>query len=123
MIRAAILALALLANSAQAQTVIVYARADAQQMERVRQLARAYDPVVIDRDVPAGLPWRVVLAQAILHAQTVLVVWSARSAASVEVGAEWRLAAAAGVRLVPLLLDDTPMPAELGARQAIDWRP
>jgi hypothetical protein len=39
-----------------------------------------------------------------------------------EVGAEWRLALAAGVRLIPVLLDDTPLPDELGARQGIDWR-
>lgn len=123
MIRAAILTLALLAGSAQAQTVILYARADAQHMERVRGLARAYDDVLVDREIPPGLPWRVVIAAAITQARTVLVLWSARSAASVEVGAEWRLAAAAGVRLVPVLLDDTPMPAELGSRQAIDWRP
>lgn len=123
MIRAAVLTLVmLLAGAAQAQTVILYSRADSAHMERVRGLAKAYDDVLIDREIPAGMPWRVVLAHAVIGARTVLVVWSARSAASAEVGAEWRLAAAAGVRLVPVLLDDTPMPAELGARQAIDWR-
>lgn len=123
MIRAALLTLSLLAGAAQAQTVILYARADAEAAERARALASAYDQVLIDREIPPGLPWRVVIASAITQARTVLVLWSARSAASVEVGAEWRLAAASGVRLVPVLLDDTPMPAELGARQAVDWRP
>lgn len=122
MIRATILTLALLAGSAQAQTVILYARADAAAAERARGLASAYDEVLIDRQIPPGLPWRVVIAAAITQARTVLVLWSARSAQSAELGAEWRLAAAAGVRLVPVLLDDTPMPAELGARQAVDWR-
>lgn len=94
MIRAALLALALLAGSAQAQTVILYARADAPAAERVRQLVGLHDEVLIDREIPPGLPWRVVIAAAITQARTVLVLWSARSAQSVELGAEWRLAAA-----------------------------
>ena len=122
MIRAAILALILLAGSAQAQTVILYARADAAHMERVRQLVGLHDEVLIDRKIQPGAPWRQVMALAITQSRTVLVLWSRRAARSSELATEWRLAAAAGVRLVPVLLDDTPMPAELGARHAVDWR-
>jgi hypothetical protein len=119
----AALVLAVAACAASAQTVIVYARADAVAADRVRRLTAAYDPVLMDVDLPAGILWRPALALALAQVQTVIVVWSARAAQSSEVGAEWRHAVASGVRVIPIMLDDTPMPGELGARQAIDWRP
>lgn len=112
----------LLALPAQAWTVVLYARADGAQAERVRRLVALADQVVIDRELRAGAPWRQAMAQAIVGARLVLVVWSRRSAASPEVGAEWRMAAAAGVPVVAVLLDATPLPPELAARQAVDWR-
>lgn len=123
--RAAVLALCLVlaAGPVEALTVLLYARADAAEAERVRRLARAFDRVWIDRDLAPGTPWRPAIGRRICSADRVLVLWSAYAAASVEVGAEWRHAAACGRRLVPVMLDSTPMPAELGARQAVDWRP
>ena len=123
--RAAVLALALVlaAGPVQALTVLLYARSDAAEAERARRLLRVIEPVWIDRDLVPGEPWRLAVAARICEADLVLVLWSARAAASPEVAAEWRLAAACGRALVPVLLDDAPMPAELGARQAVDWRP
>lgn len=120
--RLALLALLLAASQASAQTVLLYSRADAARMEQLRQVAALYEPTLIDRDVPAGAPWRAVIATAIGQARVVIVIWSARAAASPEVAAEWRLAVASGARVVPVLTDDTPLPPELAARQAIDWR-
>ena len=123
--RALLLALSLVlaAGPVQALTVLIYARADHDHAERARRLLRVLEPVWIDRDLVPGTPWRAEIGRRICRADRVMVLWSAYAAASVEVGAEWRHAAACGRRLVPVMLDETPMPAELGARQAVDWRP
>lgn len=114
------LALALLlALPAQAQTVILYARADAAEAQRVHDMARIWDSVWWDRDLKPGQPWRATIARRICSARRVVVVWSAYAASSPEVGAEWRHALACGRVVVPVLLDQAPMPAELGARQAV----
>ena len=89
---------------------------------RIRDVVALHNETTLDRDIPAGVPWRQAMALAIVRARTVLVVWSHSAAASLEIGAEWRLAIATGARVVPVLLDDAPMPAELAARQWIDWR-
>jgi len=46
-------------------------------------------------------------------------VWSESAASSAEVGAEWRQALAAGRRVVPVVTDSAPLPAELGQRQLV----
>lgn len=112
----------LLAEHARAQTVIVYARADEAAAQRARALARVYDQVAIDRDMPPGVPWRDRMAGQILQARLVLVLWSAQAAASQEVGHEWRLALLGPAGLVPVLLDNTPLPAPLAGLNAVDWR-
>ena len=116
------LAALLIAVSAHAQTVILYSRHDAEDARRARVLAAAFGPVFSDADLRPGQPWRTVIAGRVCAARLVLVLWSAPAAASPEVGAEWRHALACGRRVVPVMLDDTPMPGELGARQGVDWR-
>lgn len=109
-----------LASAAQAQTVILYARADRAAVEQLRAIARVYGPVWTDADIPPGAPWRTEVGQRIRSARVVLLLWSATAAQSVEVGAEWRQALAAGRRVVPVLLDAQPLPPELAARQWVD---
>lgn len=109
-------------GAAQAQAVIIYSRFDAAAAQRVRSVATLYEPVMMDRDMPAGATWRSTMAAALCSARVVLLVWSARAAASPEVGAEWRIAAACGRRIVPVLLDDTPLPPEASTVNGIDWR-
>lgn len=116
------IACAAFSSPCEALTVLIYSRADSEQAEKVRRLLRVSDPVWMDRDLVPGTPWRSEIGRRICRADRVVVVWSAYAAASVEVGAEWRHAAACGRKLVPVLLDGTAMPAELGARQAVDWR-
>ena len=116
-------ALALLAAlHCDAQTVVLYAHDDRASAMRIRDVVALHNETTLDRDIPAGVPWRQAMALAIVRARTVLVAWSRSAAASPEIGAEWRLAIATGARVVPVLLDDAPMPAELAARQWIDWR-
>ena len=103
--RAVAAVLALLSPPAWAQTAIIYARHDRSAMERLQAVVAGYDTVLIDRMIPAGELWRAVMALAIIGSPRVMVLWSAAAAQSVEVGAEWRLALAAGVRFfaVPFL--------------------
>ncbi|MCW5666527.1 MAG: toll/interleukin-1 receptor domain-containing protein [Piscinibacter sp.] len=117
-----VILLVLLQAAAQAQTVISYSRTDRAQAERLRQALQLCDEVFIDRDVQAGAEWRPEMAERIRSARRLVLLWSTRSASSMEVGAEWRMALAWGVPVVPVLLDDTPLPAALSDRQAIDWR-
>lgn len=119
---AVIALLALAAAQAQAQTVILYAHADSERAEWVRGLARTYDLVLIDADIRPGEAWRQTVAGWIANARTIFILWSAAAAQSIEVGAEWRQALASGARVVPIMLDWTPLPGELAARQAVDWR-
>lgn len=114
--------LAVAAPNAAAQTYIIYSHLDAAQAVRVRRLVLAYDAVGIDTETRPGDVWRPTIAAAIMAARTVLVMWSANSAASREVVPEILIALASGARVVPVLLDDTPMPPDLSARQGIDWR-
>lgn len=117
-----LLALVLASGPVSALTVILYARADEASMQRARSLARAYGPVWVDLDLQPGQPWRRAIAGRLCGADRVLVIWSQAAAGSVELAAEWRQALACGRRVVPVLLDAAPMPPELGAWQAVDWR-
>lgn len=120
-IAVALLALVLAAGPVEALTVLIYARADAEHAERAVRLLRAVDETWHDRDLVPGEPWRLVVAARICEADRVLVLWSERAAASPEVAAEWRLALSCGRMLVPVRLDGAAMPADLAARQAVDW--
>lgn len=114
---AALLLVVLIQAPAQAQTVILYAHADRTAADQLAGIARIWGPVWTDASIQPGAPWRTEVARRIRGARVVLVVWSAAAASSVEVGAEWRQALAAGRRVVPVVTDAAPLPAELGQRQ------
>ena len=113
----ALLAAALVASPVHALTVILYARQDRAVVDCLARVAAIYGPVWTDAQIRPGDPWRRSVAQAIRRADVVLVVWSESAASSAEVGAEWRQALAAGRRVVPVVTDAAPIPAELGHRQ------
>ena len=113
----ALLAAALVASPVHALTVILYARQDRPVVDCLARLAAIYGPVWTDAQIRPGDPWRRSVAQAIRRADVVLVVGSESAASSAEVGAEWRQALAAGRRVVPVVTDAAPIPAELGHRQ------
>lgn len=120
--RAAMLAASLLLVCVPAapQTVILYSHVDIAEAQCVRSLVQTYDQVRTDADIRPGDPWRQTMAGWIMNARTVIVLWSAAAAASAEVAPEWRMALAAGARVVPMMLDATPLPPELAARQAVN---
>ncbi len=105
-----------------AQTVLLYAREDEPHAVRAERLLRLTVTTWRDRDLPPGQLWRPAIRQRICAADQVLVLWSARSASSAHIADEIAAAAECGRVLVPVLLDETPMPAELAQWQAIDLR-
>lgn len=114
--------LLLLAGAAQAQTVVIYSRADSAQADRAHALASVYGPALIDRQLQPGVPWRATIAGQICAADRILLVWSASAAASAEVRREIDTALMCRVAVVPVLLDSTPLPGLVADVQAVDWR-
>lgn len=121
MIRAAAMAL-LLACQAQAQTVVIYARADATQAQRARDLISAAGPTLIDRDLSPGVAWRTTMQVAICSADSVLLIWSARAHKSQEVRRELDLALVCRRTIIPVMLDSTALPGVIADINAVDWR-
>jgi hypothetical protein len=115
-------ALLLLAGAAQAQTVVIYSRADADQAHRAQQLAAVYGSALIDRHLQPGQPWRATIAGQLCSADRVLLVWSASAAASGEVRREIDTALQCRRPIVPVLIDSTPLPGLVADVQAVDWR-
>lgn len=80
-------------------------------------------PTVYDRMVRPGDPWQERMTQAISQAQFVFVVWSKDAAASAQLAREIQAALhAPAARVVPVLIDGTPLPSDLAPLQGVDWR-
>lgn len=106
-----------------AQTVVLYSHHDARQARRVAGLARVFDhQVQIDTELQPGVPWRDALDAGICGARRVLLVWSRRAAASVEVAREIAIARHCRVPVVAVLLDSAPLPDDVSQLQGVDWR-
>ncbi len=114
--------LAVLAGPLTAQTVIVYSRTDEVHAVRAERLLRLAGPTWRDRDLAPGQLWHPAIAARICGADRVLVLWSVRAAASLYIADEVATAAQCGRPIVPVLLDDAPLPATLAPWQAVDWR-
>ena len=121
--RLILLAAVLLAcGQAGAQSAVIYSRVDAAQAQRAAQLARAFGPVTIDTALAPGTPWRTAIAAGICSSAVVLLLWSHHAAASTEVAREIAIAQSCRVPVLPVLLDSTPLPGDIGLVQAVDWR-
>ena len=104
---------------------ISYARADGPIVLPDVELLRAGGVrVFMDvRDIEYGERWHAVLKRAIDTCERVIVFWSAAAKISEWVEREWRMAVERGKKIVPTLLDDTPLPQELAAFQALRRHP
>lgn len=103
---------------------ISYSHADASLVRPVVQLLRANRSLVfqdLDQITP-GKKWREELERGLTEANLVVVFWCAHSGGSPEVAGEWQKAIALKKDVLPLLLDGTPLPGELGEYQWIDFR-
>ena len=94
---------------------ISYSRANEDIVTIAAKLLKAGGATVFQDvvDLEYGKNWQAALAAAIRKCERVLVFWSAAAATSEWVERGWRAALKARKRIVPLLLDETPLPSEL----------
>ena len=104
---------------------ISYAHADSRVVLPDVELLRAGGvQVFMDvRDIDYGERWAAALKRAIDGCERVIVFWSAAAKVSDWVEREWRMAVERGKKIVPTLLDDTPLPRELADFQALKRHP
>jgi len=110
---------------AQSTYVFVsYSHADTSLVAPVVRLLRVNKSLVFqDIDsIQAGRRWRNEIAQALAESHLVVVFWCGHASRSDEVTKEWKAAIEQEKDLLPLLLDATPLPPELGEFQWIDFR-
>jgi hypothetical protein len=80
-------------------------------------------PVFRDEDsIPPGTKWAVRIAAAIQDCRLLYLFWCNHSASSDEVRKEYEQALALNKDIVPVLLDDTPLPEALREYQWVDLR-
>lgn len=109
-------------NTSQARTVFIsYAREDEDLILPVAHLLRAAGAVVfLDlEDIPYGEKWESILLEKLHAAERILVFWSVNAANSEWVRREYLIAIGLGLRVIPIPLDATPLPAELATFQAL----
>jgi hypothetical protein len=103
---------------------VSYSHADASLVGPVVKLLRINSTFVfqdIDHIRP-GKKWRSEITRALNEAQLVVVFWCDHASKSIEVSNEWKEAIKQEKDLLPLLLDETPLPFELSQFQWIDFR-
>jgi len=98
-----------------------YTRADLDLVHPLEQ-ALAAQGVSIWRDqhsIYGGEQWPKAIGEAIAATDAIILVWSANSAQSHFIEFEWTTALALKKRIIPCLLDDTPLPPSLRAINGI----
>lgn len=104
------------------RTVFVsYSRKDSDKVQHAVSLLEAGGAQVFRDldDIQFGDRWEMVIREKLAEAERVLVFWSEHAKASEWVTKEWEIAVDLGKRLVPVLLDETPMPPALGQFHAL----
>jgi hypothetical protein len=104
---------------------ISYSHRDSQLVGPIVALLRASEAMVF-RDaeqLKPGKRWRNQIAAAIADSKTVVVFWCHHACTSSEVENEYKTAIAQDKDVLPLLIDDTPLPAQLSDFHYIDFRP
>lgn len=71
---------------------------------------------------PRGSDWANEHRVRIASSDRVLLFWSANAALSKQVEREWKYAKNARSRIIPILLDATPLPSELDSLHAVELR-
>ena len=105
---------------------ISYARADLDWVSAMVNLLKAGGAkVFMDiRDIAYGDDWRQVLVEKLGAVERVLVFWSTNAAGSQWVEEEFTIAIRNGKRVVPVPIDDTPLPVSLARFHALtDLKP
>ena len=103
---------------------VSYSHADASLVAPIVKLLRVNDSLVfrdID-DIRPGKRWRSEIARGLSLSHLVVVFWCKHASQSDEVSKELKAAIEQKKDLLPLLLDATPLPPQLGEFQWIDFR-
>lgn len=95
---------------------ISYSSDDREIVSAAARLLRAGGATVFQDvvNIEFGARWKETLFNALGQCERVMVFWSAAAAKSKWVEQEWQCALEAKKRIVPMMLDDTPLPAPLG---------
>lgn len=104
------------------RTVFVsYSRKDSTQVAKAVELLEAGGADVFRDldDIQYGDRWEDVIRTKLAEAERVLVFWSMNAQISEWVEREWMVAISMQKRVVPILLDQTPLPPELGQFHAL----
>lgn len=103
---------------------VSYSHYDASLVDPVVKLLRVNNSYVFqDIDyIRPGKKWRSEISKALTDAQLVVVFWCNHASKSMEVSNEWKQAIEQEKDLLPLLLDETPLPPQLSEFQWIDFR-
>ena len=94
---------------------ISYSRANLNQVLEFEQSLLAHG-IEVWRDqhsIRGGEQWPKAIGEALATCDAVLLAWSANSANTAAVEFEWNTALALGKKIIPLMLDETPLPASL----------
>ncbi len=110
---------------ANVRVFVSYSSHDRGLVEPVVRLLRANESLVFFdwNDISPGRLWRDSIKTALETVELVALFWCAHSSKSSEVEWEYKSALELGKRLLPILLDSTPLPPMLAVWQAIDFRP
>ncbi len=104
------------------RTVFVsYSRKDSDRIQQAVALLEAGGARVfrdID-DIEFGDDWEEVITRKLQECERVMIFWSANAKASEWVGREYNIALMQQKRMVPVLLDSTPLPPELSKYHAL----
>jgi hypothetical protein len=100
---------------------ISYRRSDVVTARALEKLLTAFGRAVfLDvKCIPAGTPWESAIDAALRTSQTMIVLWSSNAAASDFMKLEWQRVSDA-CSIIPLRLDQTPLPGPLAHREAIE---
>lgn len=101
-----------------------YSTADRRLVEPIVRILRTTKAAVFlaHDSITPGEKWEEVLAQRLKSADTLVLFWSRNAQESEWVTTEWKTAARTGKRILPVLIDQTPLPAPLATFQWIDFR-
>jgi hypothetical protein len=100
---------------------ISYSHRDREIVSAAARLLRSGGATVFQdiADIKPGTRWKAALFQALDQCERVMVFWSSAAASSEWVEREWRSALEANKQIVPMLLDDTPLPPPLSDFQGV----
>lgn len=103
---------------------ISYSHTDGFLVAPIVKLLRANRSLVFqDIDsIQPGKRWRREISKGLTESHLVVLFWCDHAKGSDEVATEWRTAIELEKDLLPLVLDDTPLPQELREYQWIDFR-